>query len=551
MARRTLARMPSTPETPATGPQISVLDPETDPRASYLLSPALTAPLVARIVTSHSAGSHRSVAPFTGQPLVDLPVSSTADVERAVDRARDAQRGWAAVPVRERAQVLLRLHDIVLSRQSEVLDLIQAESGKTRASAFEEVGDVAQVTRHYGVRGAAYLAPRRVRGMLPVLTQTRVNQLPIGVVGVISPWNYPLTLALADALPALVAGNAVVLKPDPQTTLTALWAAAALEEAGLPEDVLQIVAGDGAVGAALIDEVDHIAFTGSTATGRTIAARAGERLIGATLELGGKNPLYVAADADVEAAATGAVRACFGNTGQLCMSIERLVVHEAVADAFVDSFVAKVKALTLSPAMDYTADVGSLTTPAQLERVESHVDDAIACGARILTGGVHRADIGPLFYAPTVLDGVPAQALCAQQETFGPVVSITVVSSDAEAVTVMNQTEYGLNASIWTRSIARGRELARQVRAGTVNINDGYSATWGSVEAPMGGLKASGLGRRHGREGIEEYTEAQTVAAQLGVGRGLSLDTLFSLPEGRGQAMLTGGLRMLKALRAR
>lgn len=543
--------MPSTPELPAPGPQISVLDPETDPRASYLLAPALTAPLVARIVTSHSAGTHRSVAPFTGQPLVDLPVSSREDVERAVDRGRDAQRYWAAVPVGERAKVLLRLHDIVLARQSEVLDLIQAESGKTRANAFEEVADVAQVTRHYGVRGSSYLAPRRVRGMLPVLTQTRVNLLPVGVVGVIAPWNYPLTLALADLLPAIVAGNAVVLKPDPQTTLTALWAAAALDEAGLPEDVLQIVAGGGEVGTALVDEVDHIAFTGSTATGRKIAARAGERLIGATLELGGKNPLYVAGDADTEAAATGAVRACFSNTGQLCMSIERLIVHESVADAFITSFVSKVKALTLSAAMDYTADVGSLTTPAQLARVEEHVDDAIARGARILTGGVHRGDLGPLFYAPTVLDGVPPHALCAQQETFGPVVSITVVTSDAEAVAAMNQTEFGLNASIWTRSISRGRDLARQVRAGTVNINDGYAASWGSIEAPMGGLKASGQGRRHGREGIEEYTEAQTVAAQLGVGRGLTLDTLFALPEGRGQALLTGGLRALKALRAR
>ena len=528
-----------------------MLDPETDPRASYFLSPALTAPLAARIVTSHSAGTHRAVAPFTGQPLVDLPLSSVRDVERSVDRARDAQRGWAALPVRDRAAVLLRLHDLVLDRRSEVLDLIQAESGKTRANAFEEVADIAQLTRHYGRRGASYLAPRRVRGMLPVLTQTQVELVPVGVVGVIAPWNYPLTLALADTLPALLAGNAVVLKPDPQTSLTALWAAAALEEAGLPEDVLQIVAGDGGVGAALVEEVDHIAFTGSTATGRKIAARAGERLIGATLELGGKNPLYVAADADVDAASTGAVRACFGNTGQLCMSVERLVVHEGIADAFLEAFLTKVKALTLSPAMDYTADVGSLTTPAQLARVEDHVDDAIAQGARILTGGVHRGDIGPLFYAPTVLDNVPAHALCAQEETFGPVVSVTVVSSDAEAVAVMNDTEYGLNASIWTRSVSHGRALARQVRAGTVNINEGYAAAWGSVEAPMGGFKASGLGRRHGREGIEAYTEAQTVSAQLGVGAGLSLDALFSLPDGRGQALLSGGLRALKALRVR
>ena len=544
------ARMSSDP-----GPGVpavdGLIDPENDPRATFLLEPGVVAPLFERVVTSHDAGTHRSVAPFTGGPLAEVPLSSVLDVARAVDRARDAQREWAATPVRTRAAVLLRLHDIVLDRQSDVLDLIQMESGKTRANAFEEIGDVAQVTRHYGVRAASYLRPRAVRGMLPVLTQTVVHRRPVGVVGVIAPWNYPLTLALADVLPALVAGNAVVLKPDPQTTLTALWAAAALAEAGLPDDVLQVVVGAGDVGAALVDEVDHVAFTGSTATGRRIAARAGERLVGVTLELGGKNPMYVADDADVPVAVAGAVRACFGNTGQLCMSIERLVLHEAVADEFLEAFLARVRTLRLSAAMDYTADVGCLTTPAQLERVQSHVDDAIARGAHILAGGVHRADIGPLFYAPTVLDRVPPHALCAQEETFGPVVSVLRVADDAEAVAVMNETDFGLNASVWTRDLTRGRRIAGAVRAGTVNVNDGYAAAWGSVEAPMGGVKASGLGRRHGKDGILAFTEAQTVSVQRGTSAGLTLDALFSLEAGRGQVLLTTSLRILKALRAR
>ncbi|ACZ22758.1 NAD-dependent aldehyde dehydrogenase [Sanguibacter keddieii DSM 10542] len=527
------------------------LDPEVDAAATYLLEPEETAPLLARIVTSHEEGTRRVVAPATGHVLVDLPLSGPDDVTRAVDRARDAQVAWAATDVRERAAVLLRLHDHVLDHQSEVLDLIQRESGKSRASAFEEVADVAQVARHYGRRAAAYLEPRTVRGMLPLLTRTTVARLPVGVVGVISPWNYPLTLALADVLPALVAGNAVVLKPDPQTTLTALWAAAALEEAGLPDDVLQVVAGGGEVGAALVDEVDHIAFTGSTATGRVIASRAGERLIGATLELGGKNPLYVAADADLEVAALGAVRACFSNSGQLCMSIERLVLHEDVAEEFLELFLARVLALRLSPALDYTADVGSLTSSAQLARVETHVHDAIARGARILAGGVHRTDVGPLFYSPTVLADVPPHALCAQEETFGPVVSVVLVSSDDEAVTVMNETEHGLNASIWSRDTRRARALAARVRAGTVNVNDGYAAAWGSVAAPMGGFGASGQGRRHGREGIEACTEAQTVSVQRGVMSGASLDELFALPDGQGQRLLTGGLRLLRTLRLR
>ncbi|CPU66028.1 Putative succinate-semialdehyde dehydrogenase [NADP+] 2 [Mycobacteroides abscessus] len=299
----------------------------------------------------------------------------------------------------------------------------------------------------------------------------------------------------------------------------------------------------------MTDHVDHIAFTGSTATGRKVAARAGERLIGATLELGGKNPLYVAADADVRAAARGAVRACFSNSGQLCVSIERLVLHEDVADAFLDEFVPLVREMRLGAGLDYSADMGSLTSQAQLDRVVAHVEDAIARGARVLAGGVHRADIGPWFYAPTVLDDVPDDAACAREETFGPVVSVRRVASDDEAVEVMNDTEYGLNASVWTRDAARGRRIAARVEAGTVNVNDGYSATWGSVGAPMGGFKASGLGRRHGREGIEALTEAQTISVQRGANQGLTLDTLYQLGGELPSKVLTSALDVMRRLR--
>ncbi len=524
-----------------------LVDPR-DPRSTYLLEPDDVAHLVARVVSTDGA-ARVSTSPFTGAPLASIPRSSADDVAHAVSEARQAQVAWEQTPARQRARILLALHDIVLDEQSQVLDLIQLESGKSRGSAYEEIADVAQVTRHYGIRGPSYLKPRKVRGMLPVLTSTMVQRHAVGVVGVISPWNYPLTLALADVLPALVAGNAVVLKPDEQTSLTALWAADALKRAGLPDGVLQIVVGGADVGSAVVDQVDHIAFTGSTKVGQVIAEQAAHRLIGTTLELGGKNPLYVASDADVPAAAAGAVRACFSNSGQLCMSIERLILHQDISEEFLSHFLPLVKALKVGAGLDYIADFGSLTTQAQFDRVVAHVDDAIARGARVMTGGVQRSDVGPLFFAPTVVMDLPKEALCMQEETFGPVVAITVVSDDAEAVRVMNDTEYGLNASIWTSNVRRGRKMASEVQAGTVNINDGYTAAWGSVAAPMGGFKNSGLGRRHGREIIEAVTEAQTVAVQRGIGHGASLDGLFSLPDGQGQEILTKGLRLLRTLR--
>ncbi|QTE29920.1 succinic semialdehyde dehydrogenase [Pengzhenrongella sicca] len=537
-----------------------LIDPETDPRATYVLEPDDVRVLLDKIVVSPGARTEMTFAPFTGGPLAAVPLSTPDDVARAARLARAAQRTWAARPVAERAAVLLRLHDLVLTQQSDILDLLQLESGKSRVDAFAEVADIALVARYFGRRAGALLADRGVGGLVPVLTQVRVRRHPVGVVGVISPWNYPLALSLGDVLPALVAGNAVLLKPDTQTALTALWGVEQLEAAGLPAGLVQVVVGDGeSIGGAVVDAVDHVCFTGSTATGRIVGAQAGRRLVGASLELGGKNPLYVADDVDVEVAAEGAVRACFASAGQLCVSIERVYVHEAVADAFVVAFVRRVRQLVLGAGLDYQADVGSLTTAAHLAKVTAHVEDAVARGATVLTGGTARGDLGPLFFEPTVLTDVPADALAFREETFGPVVAVYPVASDDEAVAAMNDTEFGLTASVWTRDVRRGRAIAARIEAGSVNVNEGFAASWGSVAAPQGGWKASGLGARHSATGLAHVTREQTVAVQRGahglrgpggtpVLPGIGLGRMYALPAEQWTRAFTGALRLLKAV---
>ncbi len=471
-------------------PEPLIADPESDPTATWALDPAMVRRLTGRVVARAEAVQVTTRTPFTRAPLATLPLSTPDDVHAAVARSRSAQPAWAARRVQDRAAVLLRLHDLVLRRQDEVLDLMQLEAGKARLHAFEEVADVAINARWLAVHGPALLADARHRGLAPGLTRVREVHHPRGVVGIISPWNYPLTLAVSDALPALLAGNTVVLKPDTRTALTALWAAALLAEAGLPEGVLQVVVGDGpVVGTALVDTCDYLCFTGSTVTGRSVAARAGARLVGVSLELGGKNTLYVAADADLDRAAEGAVRDCFSNVGQMCVSAERLVLDETIADAFLDRFLARVRLLRLGSALDWSADLGCLIDVEHAEQVRAQVEDAVARGARLLAGGRARPDLGPSFFEPTVLDGVPVGATCRDQETFGPVVSVYRVRSDAEAVALANDTGYGLNASVWTRDLRRGELVARQLQTGTVAVNEAYMATWGSVRARMGGRK--------------------------------------------------------------
>ena len=481
--------------------------------------------------------------PFSGEFLGTVQRSDEATVEWAAQRARRAQVDWAERTFEERGAVFTRYHDLILERREEILDLIQLESGKARKHAFEEVADVAIVSRYYALYAGDHLRPRRRKGALPGLTATWEYRHPKGLVGIISPWNYPLSMAVTDAIPALMAGNAVLLKPDQQTPFTALWAVELLQEAGLPYDLVQVVTGKGSeIGTPLIEQADFLTFTGSTATGRLVARQAAERLIGCSLELGGKNPMIVLEDADLDAAIDGALRGCFANCGQLCISIERLYLARSIYRPFLSRFVELTSRLEMSSELDFDTDLGSLASAKQLETVRSQVEQAVALGAKVLTGGRARPDLGPYFYEPTILEDVCEGMILASEETFGPVVSVYPFDTEEEALELANASRYGLNASLWTRDTDRGVALAARIQAGTANVNEAYAAAWASVDAPMGGFKDSGLGRRHGRDGILKYTEPQTIALQ----RGMSLAAPPGVGEEGYSRLMSQTLRILR-----
>ncbi|GAA3471745.1 succinic semialdehyde dehydrogenase [Nonomuraea roseola] len=499
---------------------------------------------------SHVVSSGRTqeiIDPFTGEPMAAMPVSTADDVRAAHERARAAQEAWAALPAAERARPFLRLHDAILDRRAEILDIVQRETGKARRHAFEEVLDVAGCALYYARRAAGLLAPKARKGIFPVATRVIELRHPKGVVALISPWNYPLSLGVSDVVPALLAGNAVVHKPDTQTSQSTLWTIDLLVELGMPREIWQVVLGEPAdISDALMDGADYVAFTGSTKAGRKIAEEAAKRLIGCSLELGGKNPMIVLDDADLDVAAQGAIRACFTNAGQLCISIERLYVHASVFDAFADRLVRQVGAMKLGAGRDWSVQMGSLTSRRQLDGVVAHVTEAVDKGAKVLAGGRARPDLGPLFYEPTVLTGVTEDMALCRNETFGPVVSLYPYSTEEEVVALANDTIYGLNASVWTGDPARGRALAARVKAGTVNINEGYGAAYASYDAPMGGMKASGLGRRHGVEGLLKFTEVQNIATQASW---LGFDPPMGMPYEKYADVLAGLLKTMKKLR--
>jgi acyl-CoA reductase-like NAD-dependent aldehyde dehydrogenase len=466
-------------------------------------------------IVEHDAGAGTRVIavddPATGERVATVPYVGPAEMPGLVARARAAQPGWEALGFDGRGRVLRRAQKWVVDHTDEIVATIVSETGKTHDDAlFNEITYAARSFGFWAAHAKGYLADERVRSVSPLLAGRKLvtRYAPMGVVGVIGPWNYPLINSFGDCIPALAAGNAVVLKPSQSTPLTSLLMARAMRECGLPEDVLVVATGDARTGEALIDAVDMIMFTGSTETGKRVMARAAETLTPVSLELGGKDPMIVLADADVDRAASAAAYYSMQNGGQTCISVERVYVEAPVYDEFVDRLTRKVAGLRQGASSGLgTVDIGAMTVAPQLEIVARHVDEARQGGARVLTGGAAR---GGRFYEPTVLVDDDHSMSCMTEETFGPTVPVMKVGDADEAVRLANDSAFGLSASIWTGDTARGEALARRVEAGAVSVNDAQ-LNYLALEMPMGGWKASGLGSRHGAAGIRKYCRQQSL----------------------------------------
>ncbi len=449
--------------------------------------------------------------PLTGNLLHSIDDHSADLVANSVKQAKSAQRAWGAVEPKQRSKVLFRLHDLLLQEQNRMMDIIQSETGKSRAHAFEEIAGALAALRYYAKQAPGLLRRRRTNSGVPWLLRTWEERTPVGVVGVITPWNYPLALTMLDVIPALAAGNSVVQKADNQTAQTTKFAAELGLRAGIPELVWQVVHGDPTtVGNALVDSADYIAFTGSTATGRLVAERAARRLVGYSLELGGKNPMIILPETAVTSGVEQAIAGAFGNAGQLCVSIERVYVPREQIEQYEAEFKRQVEQLVIASDGDFSADLGSLTSANQVSRVANFITEAISDGATLITGGTPLPEIGPNFYAPTVLSRLPESARILRDEVFGPLICIVGYDSLSEAVRLANDTEYGLNASV-VGPERKALKIASQLEAGSVNVNEGYRVSMASIDSAMGGMKASGLGRRNGSAGLLRYTEVRTI----------------------------------------
>ena len=475
-------------------------------------------------VEQHPSETHNGVAhddesiavenPATGDIVATVPDLGADAVAEMAARGRAAQPAWEAYGFDGRGRILLRAQKWLMDNSQQVIDTIVSETGKTFEDAsLAEISYAGNAFGFWAKHAPEYLADQRIKsGQVLVKGKKLILRYrPLGLIGVIGPWNYPLTNSFGDCIPALAAGNSVILKPSEITPLTSMLMAEGLRECGLPEDVLQIATGRGAAGAALVEEVDMVMFTGSTATGRKVAEAAARRLIPTSLELGGKDPMIVLSDADLERAANFATYYSMQNAGQTCISIERAYVEEPVYDEFVAKVSEKVRALRVgAPHGPGSVEVGAITFAPQLQTIEDHVSDAVEKGAHVLVGGHAASSGGGRFYEPTVLVDVDHTMKIMTEETFGPTLPIMKVSDSEEAVRLANDSPYGLGSSVFTRDTARGEQIARRLETGAANVNDAM-INYTVLELPMGGAKASGLGSRHGAGGIRKYCSQQAI----------------------------------------
>lgn len=474
--------------------------------------------------------------PADGSVIASLPVDGPEQVRATVARVRAAQPLWEGLGHRGRYRWLGELRDWIIDNSEGIADILGAETGKVRQEAAMETPYLADTINFYGKNAGRWLADERVKPHSP-LWRTRALKVvyrPQPVAGVIAPWNFPLMLSLGDGIPALAAGCALVIKPSELTPLALGeivrgWK----EEVGGP-DVLDAVTGAGETGAALVDEADYVHFTGSVATGKKVMARAAETLTPVSLELGGKDPMIVLEDADVERAAGGGAWGGLANSGQICMSVERVYVAEPLYDRFVSRLTAKVAKLRQGPDdPPFSKDIGAMTSPNQVEIVEDHIRDAVEKGARVVCGGRRREGPGD-FFEPTVLVGVDHSMKVMREETFGPVIPVMKVRDAEQAVRLANDSSYGLSASVWGRDTERAERVARRIETGACNVND-VLVNYLTSDVPMGGWKESGIGARHGVHGIRKFCRTESLVIARLAGR--SEPMWFPYTPGKGRLM--------------